>query len=378
MAYRICTRCVMDTSDPDITFDSDGICNHCKTFDTITRMEWFPNQEGERRLRQIIDNIKKAGASKEYDCVLGLSGGVDSCYLAIKMHEWGLRPLVIHVDAGWNSELAVANIEKVIKYCNFNLKTVVINWQEMKDLQIAYLKSGIANQDVPQDHIFFSSLYQHSIANGMRYIFSGGNIATEGIFPKSWHGPAMDASNLYAIHKKFGKHKLKTYKTISFSHLYFWLPLIKKMRTIRPLNFINYSKKEAIKTLETTCGWKNYGRKHGESQFTKFFQNYYLPMKFGYDKRRPHLSSLIVAGQLDRSEALITLEEPLYQEKELEADLAYICKKLNLTSNQLAEYINSPCHSYSEFKNWDARFKFVKKIQYILTNIFGKYFNIYS
>ena len=213
---QTCTRCVMDTSDPLITFDAHGVCNHCNEFDAVTSKNWFPNEEGKQRWAAIVEQVKATGKGQEYDCILGLSGGVDSSYLAIKVHEWGLRPLVVHVDAGWNSELAVANIEAIVKYCNYDLHTHVVDWEDMRDLHLAYLRAGISNQDVPQDHIFFASLYHFATKNNIRYILSGGNLATEATSPEAWHGSAMDAINLKAIHRKYGEHKLKNYKTISF------------------------------------------------------------------------------------------------------------------------------------------------------------------
>ena len=318
--YQICSRCIMDTTDPDISFDENGVCNHCKEFDEVTSKGWFPNEEGAEKLKIIYEKIKRENAQKDYDCILGLSGGVDSSYLALKLFEAGIRPLVVHVDGGWNSELAVQNIENIVNYCGWHLHTIVIDWEEMKDLQLSYLKSGIANQDVPQDHAFFASLYHFATKYGVNYVISGGNLATESIFPKAWHWSAMDANNLRAIHKKFGTKKLKTYKTIGFYELYFYYPFIKKMKTIRPLNFMPYIKREALQELKEKIGYKEYARKHGESVFTKFFQNYWLPMKFGYDKRKPHLSSLIVANQMTREEALKELAKPLYDEKELKED----------------------------------------------------------
>lgn len=376
--YQICTRCVMDTSDPEITFDTSGVCNHCIEYDTVTRLNWFPNEEGRIRWAATVEQIKLDGQGKEYDCILGLSGGVDSSYLAIKIHEWGLRPLVVHVDAGWNSELAVANIEAIVKYCNYDLHTHVVDWEEMRDLHLAYLRAGISNQDVPQDHIFFASLYHFATRNRIRYILSGGNLATEGIFPKSWHGSAMDAINLKAIHKEFGQHPLRNYKTISFFDCYIWYPFIKKMRTFRPLNYMPYDKAAALKELEETVGYKPYPRKHGESLFTKLFQNYYLPEKFGMDKRRPHLSSLIVSGQMLREEALTKLEEPLYDPAELEVDITYFCKKLRISRNEFNELMKAPIHQYSDFPTWTGRYQMLKKVQALLGRVTGRRIKVYS
>jgi N-acetyl sugar amidotransferase len=362
----------MDTTDPEITFDEFGVCNHCHQFSDLTSKKWFPNEEGHSRWLSYIDEIKKAGKDQEYDCILGLSGGVDSSYLAIKAHEWGLRPLVMHVDAGWNSELAVSNIEAIVKYCGYDLHTHVVDWEDMRDLHLAYLRAGISNQDVAQDHIFFSSLYHFSIKNNIRYILSGGNIATESIFPKSWHGSAMDAINLRAIHKKFGERKLKSYKTISFFEYIFWFPLVKKMRVLRPLNFMHYDKEAALVELQATVGYKPYPRKHGESVFTKWFQNYYLPVKFGMDKRRPHLSSLIVSGQLTRDAALDLLDEPLYDELNLEIDIVYLCKKLRISRTEFDEFMSTKVHHYTDFPNWDRLYTIVRKAKRLISGLIGR------
>lgn len=369
----------MDTSDPAITFDPSGVCNHCRDFDAITRKSWFPNEEGARRLASIVETIKRDGAGREYDCIIGLSGGVDSSYLALRVAEWGLRPLVVHVDAGWNSELAVANIEKIVKHCNFDLHTHVVDWEEMRDLHLAYLRSGLSNQDVPQDHVFFASLYHFATKNGIRYILSGGNIATESIFPTAWHGgSAMDAINLKAVHRRYGERPLRTYSTISFFKYYVWYPFVKKMRTIRPLNYMPYDKHRAIAELETTIGWRSYGRKHGESLFTKVFQNDYLPRKFGYDKRRPHLSSMIVSGQMSREEAMAKLAEPLYDKEELEVDLNYFCKKLRITRAQYEEFINGPKRDYDAFPTWVSRHRALKAVQSRVERLLGRRINVYS
>lgn len=376
--YRVCTKCVMDSSDPDIWFDEAGVCSHCLKFERVAAQSWFPNEQGLAYLARICDEIRAAGRSKEYDCVLGLSGGVDSSYLALKVREFGLRPLVVHVDAGWNSELAVANIEKVVKYCDFDLHTHVVNWEEMRDLHLSYLRAGVANQDVPQDHVFFASLYHFATHNGIKWILSGGNVATEGVFPDSWHHSAMDAVNLKAIHSRYGERPLKSFSTISFFDYYLWYPLIKKMRTLRPLNYMQYVKFEAVLELQRTIGYKPYPRKHGESLFTKLFQNFYLPTKFGYDKRRPHLSSLIVSGQMNRNEALEKLGEPLYEPQDLEIDIGYFCKKLRISRAEFDSFMRIPNRSYTDFPNWDSRYRILKKIQIDLERLVGRKLSIYS
>jgi N-acetyl sugar amidotransferase len=368
----------MDTSDEKISFDLNGVCSHCRQFDERTRLEWFPNDEGGLHWNSLVAQMKSNGNGKEYDCILGLSGGVDSSYLALKVHESGLRPLVMHVDAGWNTELAVANIEAIVKYCGFDLHTHVVDWEDMRDLHLAYLCAAVSNQDVPQDHIFFASLYHFATKNDIRYILSGGNLATEGIFPSSWHGSAMDAINLKAIHKKYGQCKLTNYKTISFFDCYIWYPFVKKMRTIRPLNFMLYNKEDALKELQIKVGYKPYPRKHGESLFTKLFQNYYLPQKFGMDKRRPHFASLIVSGQMTRTEALAKLDEPLYDPADLEIDITYFCKKLRITRQEFDDLMNAPTHHYSDFPNWDRRYQQLKRVQAWVTKLLGREIKVYS
>lgn len=376
--YQMCIRCVMDTTDPEINFDEKGVCNHCREFDEVTSKRWFPNDEGAKKLQAIYEKMKKENAHKDYDCILGLSGGVDSSYLALKLYEAGIRPLVVHVDGGWNSELAVQNIENIVNYCGWHLHTIVIDWEEMKDLQLAYLKSAIENQDVPQDHAFFASLYHFATKYGVNYVISGGNLATESIFPKAWHWSAMDSDNLHAIHNKFGIKKLKNYKTIGFYELYLYYPFIKKMKTIRPLNFMPYIKSEALQELKDKVGYKEYARKHGESVFTKFFQNYWLPMKFDYDKRKPHLSSLIVAGQMTRQQALEELEKTLYDEKELKEDKEYIAKKLGVSDEEFEKILQMPSHKYSDFSNMTEKYNRMKNVQNFVSKLLGKNLSNYS
>ncbi|MEH8254250.1 N-acetyl sugar amidotransferase [Aeromonas veronii] len=376
--YQMCTRCVMDTTDPQITFDEQGVCNHCHEFDNVTSKRWFPNEDGKRQLEQIFSKIKKERKNFEYDCILGLSGGLDSSYLALVMKEYAMRPLVVHVDAGWNSELAVYNIEKIVKYCGYDLHTHVMNWPEVRDLQLAYLKAGVANQDVVQDHAFFASLYHFAVDNKIDYVISGGNLATECVFPQSWHHAAMDAINLKAIHNKFGKLPLKDYKTISFLQYYLYYPFIKKMKSVRPLNYMPYTKKIALAELQEKVGYKPYGRKHGESRFTKFFQNHYLPTKFNMDKRKPHLSSMVLSGLMSREQALEELSKPLYDENELREDKHYIAKKLGITVEQLDEYVTSPGHNYSEYPSWDSRYAFMKRVQSIVSKVVGRNVTNYS
>jgi len=367
--YKVCSRCVMDTSDPEIVFDTDGVCNHCLSFDKEWSLRWFPDDKGKVMLDQTFESIRKRGKGKEYDCIIGLSGGIDSSYLALVLKEYDLRPLVVHVDAGWNSELAVHNIEQIVKYCGYELHTHVMDWEEIRDLQVAYLKAGVSNQDVVQDHAFFSSLYHFAIKHKIKDVISGGNISTESVFPDSWHHDAMDALNIKSIHSKFGTQKLRNFKTISFYQYYFYYPFIKGMTITRPLNFMPYDKGTALEVLKEKVGYKEYGRKHGESRFTKFFQNYFLPEKFGYDKRLPHFSSLILSDQLSRKDALNELEKPLYDDDELREDKSYIAKKLGISVSELEEFAGSKGILYSDYDNWDKHYKVLSWLKSIVRRI---------
>lgn len=374
--YTQCCNCVMDTSDREIIFDERGVCNHCHDYKNI--YSGTLGSLNESKLVKLAEEIKKYGVNKEFDCILGLSGGVDSSYLALIVKDLGLNPLVVHVDAGWNSEMAVSNIQKILDFCSFELETSVLNWSEVKDLQLAYIKSGIANMDAVQDHAFFAALYHYAVKHNIKYVLSGGNITSESVLPKSWHHSAMDAINLKAIHKKFGYIPLKSFPTISFFKYFFWYPFVRKMIVVRPLNYIDYNKGEAEKTLIRTVGYETYGRKHGESRFTKFFQNYLLPTKFKIDKRIAHLSSLILSGQMSREDAIKKLEEPLYEEIELTNDKIFVSNKLSISLGDLDEMVESAPVDYTEYKNWDARYKLLKKVQVFIERLLGnklsKYF----
>lgn len=363
---KICVRCVMDESDPDIKFNDDGLCNHCIEALEKLRRGWFPNEIGLDRLHQISQNIKRFGENKEYDCIIGVSGGVDSSYLLhVAVNTMQLRPLVVHVDAGWNSEIAVKNIEKLTSALNLDLYTYVVDWEEMKDLQLAFLQSSVANQDTPQDHVFFAKLYEYAVDNDIKYVLTGSNLTSESILPKSWGYSASDRTQIMAIHKKFGEKPLKTFPTAGFFRRNIYWPYIKKMEIISPLNYIDYNKNLAIEYLEKCYGWKYYGGKHHESKWTKFFQCFYLPTKFGYDKRRAHLSSMIIAKQMERSDALLELEAPLYAQFELLEDKKYVAKKLGIDLLRLEQLIQLPNKTYKDYPNEEALHNFMRKIKNI-------------
>jgi N-acetyl sugar amidotransferase len=360
--YQICTRTVMDTSDSLIEFDENGVCNYEKKYEYWNNHQRIKGKEAEHYLEHITERIRKEGKGKDYDCIMGLSGGVDSSYMCYFVTRvLGLRALVVHVDTGWNSELAVSNIQNIVQKLNLDLHTLVIDWEEMRDLQLAYFKSSIANLDVPQDHCFIASLYQEAAKYNIKYIMNGGNMATESILPPAWGYDASDATNLLSIHKVFGTKKLKSFPTVSLFKYLFFYPFVKKMKVIRPLEYIEYNKNQVKQFLMDELDWRDYGGKHYESKFTKFFQAHYLPTKFGYDKRKAHLSSLIVSNQLSRNEAIEELKKPLYDPTELEEDRIYFAKKLNITLEEYYEIMSKPPIEYSVFANQVATKETLKK-----------------
>ena len=347
--HQQCVRCVMDTSDPWIEFDDQGICNHCGEYEQHLARLGSPEDRA-KKLADLIAYLKARGRGKEYDCIMGLSGGVDSSYLAwLAVKQFGLRPLVVHVDTGWNSELAVNNIQNIVQRLSLDMHTLVVDWEEIRDIQRAYVRAGIANLDVPQDHSFIAALYSEAKKYGIKDVINGGNMQTESILPNAWGYDASDSVNLKAIHKAFGERPIKNYKLFTPFDRYVYYPFIVRMKTHRPLEYIDYSKAEAKKLLMTELGWRDYGGKHYESVFTKFFQAHYLPTKFGYDKRRAHLASLVVSGQMTRDEALAELELPLYDERELREDQEYFTKKLGISSNEFGHIMGEKPRVYSEF-----------------------------
>lgn len=349
--HQECVRCVMDTSDPWITFNDEGLCNHCQAYDAYVATIGSP-EDRQRKLEKLVEQLKARGKGKDYDCIMGLSGGVDSSYLAwFAVKRLGLRPLVVHVDAGWNSELAVNNIQNIVQRLNLDMHTLVIDWPEIRDLQRAYFRSGIANLDVPQDHAFIASLYREARKYGIKDILNGGNMQTESILPNAWGYDASDSVSLKAIHKRFGTVKLKNFPTIGLYQKYLYYPFVQRMRVHRPLELIDYSKDGAKRLLIEELGWRDYGGKHYESVFTKFFQAHYLPTKFGYDKRLAHYSSLIVSGQLTKEQAKGELQKPLYDMQALEEDKAFWIKKLGISESEYWRVMNEKPSVYTDFAN---------------------------
>lgn len=344
--YQICTRCVMDTSDPQITFKDQGICNHCHNYSIKVKKVLRIGQDKE--LAAIVEKIKKLGKNREYDCVLGISGGIDSSYAAYISHQLGLRVLLVHFDNGWNSELAVSNIENISRKLEFDLYTYVVDWEEFKDIQLAYLYSSAVDIEVPTDHGIRAAVLTVANEKKIKHILGGNNIATEGIFVMAWGWRKDDLRNLKSIHKKFGNKKLNTFPTVGYGKIAFY-ENIKRIKRFFPLNYVKYNKQEAKKILMKEVGWKDYGGKHYESRWTKFYQSYILPKKFGFDKRRMHLSTLINSGQVTRKQALEELKQPLYDPIELERDKEYVLKKLDLSKEEFDEIMNLPIKRHQEY-----------------------------
>lgn len=363
--YQICTRCVMDTTDPDITFDEHGVCSHCLRYDRMVRDIVARADRGEREgeLAEIVARIKDEGRKGEYDCIMGLSGGVDSSYVAYQAKRLGLRPLAVHFDSGWNSELAVNNIENIVKKLGIDLHTHVVDWEEMRDLQLAFFKASVANCDIPTDHAFPAILYREAARHGIKTILSGSNYATEFILPSVWGYQSGDLRHLKDIHRQFGKSPLKAYPTIGFFSQYLWYPYVRGIGTVKPLNYLPYNKFQAKRTIMRELDWRDYGGKHYESVFTRFFQGYYLPVKFGYDKRRAHLSSIINSGQLTREEAMEELGRPTYDPELQKQDKAFVAKKLGVSEAELDEIFQRPNKDYTDYASYAQLFDVGLKVK---------------
>jgi N-acetyl sugar amidotransferase len=347
----------MDTSDPEIHFDENGICNYYYEYQRKAARFLLPQKEREEKFNQIIREIKKEGKSKEYDCLIGLSGGVDSSYIAYLAGEMGLKVLIVHFDNGWNSELAVSNIEKLVNKYNFDLHTLVVDWNEFKDIQLSFFKASVPNIEVVTDHAIIATLYRIAKKYNIKYLISGSNLVTEGILPPAWGYDASDFYHIKAIHKMFGKKAIKTFPYLSLTNFFYYM-MIRKVKKINILNYIDYNKQNAIKELEEKVGWQYYGGKHYESVFTQFFQAYVLPTKFGFDKRRAHLSSLICSGQITREQALSELEKPLYNETLLQEHIDYITKKWEIAREEFERIMSLPSKKHEDYpsnKKWMER-----------------------
>lgn len=367
--YQICKRCVMDTSDPQIIFDENGYCNHCTNALSLLKKNLF-NSDKERinKLNEIVSTIKKSSKGTKYDCIIGLSGGVDSSYLAyVVVKQLGLKPLAVHVDNGWNTELAIQNIENIIKKLDIDLYTYVLDWEEFKDLQKAYLKASVIDLEVLSDNAIVVVIHRLMKKYGIKYFLIGHNYQSESIMPSSWlYSPKYDGLNIRSIYKKFGSGKrLRTYPTFNLIE-YIKYRFFNKSIPVNILDLINYNKKEAIEILKKEFDWRDYGGKHYESKITQFYQAYILPKKFNVDKRRAHLSSLIVSNQITRENALLNLNESLYNDFKLKEDINFFCKKLGITNLEFNEILEKKPVSHYYYSSYNQFFNNILKIKGIL------------
>lgn len=357
--YQICTNCVMDTTDSAIVFDDAGICDHCNTFHTKILPNWDTGATGKAVLERICETIRTSGKGKDFDCIIGMSGGIDSSYLVYAAKEiLGLRPLVFHVDAGWNSQIAVSNIERLVDGLGLDLFTEVIDWEEMKDLQRAFFRSGVPHIDTPQDHAFFATMYKFATQHGIKHILTGANLSTECIRnPIEWMYYQSDSLQIRDIHRQFGERPLRSFPLTSILWHKVWLPYIRGIKVLRPLNYIPYIKTKAKELLMDRFGWQPYPQKHFESRFTRFYEGYWLPERFGYDVRKVQFSSLIVTGQMTREGALTELKNPPYDQETIHQDIEFVANKLDITVDDLMRYKDMQRKTYRDYKNQEEIYR---------------------
>lgn len=350
--YQRCTNCVMDTSDSAITFDEHGVCDFCNDFYQNIQPSWQDKLKDPDLLRRTAEQIKAASKGRKYDCIIGMSGGVDSSYLCYVAKElMGLNPLVYSVDTGWNLNVAVENIERIVKALDLDMYTEVVDWNEMKDLQLAFFKSQVPYQDMPQDHAIFAGLYNYAVKHGIQYVLTGANSATECIrSPVEWVY-MNDLKMIRDIHHKFGTRPLKTFPLCGMVKYRVYYPIFKGMKRVAPLDMVEYNKEKVKLFLQERFGWQPYENKHYENVFTRFYEGYYLPHKFGYDKRKCYFSNEILAGTMTREEALAELEQPPYDPQQMEEDKAYIAKKLGLTVEEFQTIIDGENKTFRDYRN---------------------------
>jgi N-acetyl sugar amidotransferase len=351
--YQICANCIMDTSDSNITFDARGWCDYCNNYYANILPNWHTDATGLAMLQKDIDVIKRAGRGKSHDCLIGISGGIDSSYLTyLAVEKFGLRPLLLHVDAGWNSQQAVHNIERLVDALGLDLHTEVVDWLEMQDLQLAFFRARVPHLDTPQDHAFFASLYNFGAKHKVKYILTGANYSTECVRePLEWHYHASDLTQLEDIHRHFGRRPLRRFPRSDILKYKIYYRFVKGVRVVKPLNFVPYRKEEAMQELVDRFGWQPYAHKHYESRFTRFYEGYWLPTKFGYDKRRAHFASLILTNQMTRDEALARIAQPAYDPATIAQDFEYIATKLDISVEELRSLHQGTNRTYRDFKN---------------------------
>lgn len=359
----------MDTTDPAIIFDQQGVCDYCRNYDTNILPNWNTGAEGQKQLAVIGEKIKKQGKGKDFDCIIGMSGGLDSSYAVyIAKEKMGLRPLVFHVDAGWNTQQAVGNIEKIVDGLGLDLYTEVINWEEMKDLQVSFLKAQIADQDLPQDYAFFSALYKFARKCKIKYVLTGSNFSTECCRePEEWGGYAgIDKMLIEDIHKKFANRPLKSFPIVDVLTYKLYFKYILGMEVIKPLNLVPYIKNEVEDLLNSKFGWEKFQHKHHESRFTRFYEDYWLPRKFGYDKRRAHFSSLIMTGQMTKDDAMERISKPEMDEQFLIHEFKYVANKLDMPVNELREIFEGKNKTFRDYKNKKNLIDYGAKVMRVL------------
>jgi N-acetyl sugar amidotransferase len=361
--YRVCERCVMDTTVPEIVFYEDGNCNYCTGY-LENRNRYLANPNLDQELDKIVAGIKKDGAGKKYDCIIGVSGGTDSTYVAYVVKKLGLRPLAVHLDNGWNSELAVSNIEKTMKEMGIDLYTHVLDWNEFKDIQIAFLRSSTPDMELPSDHAIRTILLHMAKKMKVKYIVNGRNFSTEGILPVSWSYGPFDWKYLKSVHKQFGSVAIRTYPHLTLLSLFYHYA-VRGIKDVNILNYVKYEKKAAMEILKGEIGWRDYGGKHYESIFTRFYQAYILPVKFNIDKRRAHYSVLVASGQISREMALSLLDEPTYDPTAMDEDKRFFIKKLDMTEEEFQQMLQEPVKSYQDYPNNAGIFLINKKNRYI-------------
>jgi N-acetyl sugar amidotransferase len=344
----------MDETVPDIVFYPDGRCSCCRAYDEHRTKELFVDDAGATRLESLVEEIKRAGQGKPYDCLIGISGGVDSSYVAyLVAKRFGLRALALHLDNGWNTELAVDNVERIVKALHIDLSTHVLDWREFRDIQIAFMRSSISNIEIPTDHAIWAVLLKNAAKMGIRYIIAGNNVVTESIMPESWLYGSKDSRLIRGIHRRFGRVPLRTYPYLTtFDYAYYLL--LRGIRWIPILNYVPYVKAEAKRVLMEELGWRDYGGKHYESTFTRFFHAYYLPKKFGFDLRKSYYSALVCSGQMTREEALRELAQPPAPPELMAQDRDYVLKKLGLNNEEFETIMASPNKAFSDYPNTDA------------------------